>query len=73
MSALALTAGREIRETMRHRTFWIVNAVLFSGVLRGGGPSVGHQLGERAPTLSRWSPRRRGFATRSNRHGRATM
>ena len=25
--------GGEIRETMRHRTFWIVNAVLFSGAL----------------------------------------
>jgi ABC-2 type transport system permease protein len=33
MSPLLLTANREIRETVRHKTFWIVNAVLFVGAL----------------------------------------
>jgi ABC-2 type transport system permease protein len=33
LSALALTAGREMRETLRRRTFWIINAVLFFGAL----------------------------------------
>ena len=30
---LALTATREMKETVRHKTFWIVNAVLFVGAL----------------------------------------
>jgi ABC-2 type transport system permease protein len=33
VSPLLLTADREIRETVRHKTFWIVNAVLFVGAL----------------------------------------
>ena len=32
-SPLALTATREMKETVRHKTFWIVSAVLFVGAL----------------------------------------
>ncbi len=32
-SPLALTATREMKETVRHKTFWIINAVLFIGAL----------------------------------------
>jgi ABC-2 type transport system permease protein len=31
VSVLGLTAGREMRETLRRRTYWIINAVLFLG------------------------------------------
>ncbi len=46
MSPLFVTTAREIRETVRHRTFWIINAVMFFGAtaavvvpaLLGSGP-----------------------------------
>ena len=45
-SPLALTATREMRETVRHKTFWIVNAVLFVGALAAVTiPSLIHSSG----------------------------
>ena len=45
-SPLALTATREMKETVRHKTFWIVNAVLFVGVLAAVTiPSLIHSSG----------------------------
>jgi ABC-2 type transport system permease protein len=33
LNPLLVVTGREIRETLRHRAFWVINAVLFVGAL----------------------------------------
>jgi ABC-2 type transport system permease protein len=33
LNPLLVVTGREIRETLRHRAFWVINAVLFLGAL----------------------------------------